>query len=864
MATVFLAHDLRHDRPVALKVLKPELAHALGAGRFLREIRTAARLQHPHILSVYDSGETAGRLWFTMPYVEGESLRDRLKREKQLPINDALSIACTTARALHYAHTHGVVHRDIKPENLLLTEDGNTLVADFGVARALTPGEAQLTETGLAVGTPQYMAPEQAAGGVVDPRTDVYALGCVLYEMLAGEAPYTGPTPQAILAKRVLEPVPHVRTLRESVPEMLERSLMKALAKAPADRFQTADELARALAGLSADASQVTPATTPAIPLVTLVSATAHSRRRVPVAAVTLGLGFLIGLGVLFGWLRSHGRESAAEGKVLAVLPFENQGAPQDEYFADGVTDAVRGKLAALPAVQVIAKASSAPYKKTSKTPQQIARELGARYLLTGTVRWERGTGGASRVLVSPELVEVPTTGSPKTRWQQPFDAALTDVFQVQSQISSQVAQALDVALGATERERLGVRPTTNPVAYDYYLRANVFGERGVAEADVRAAEEFYEKAVALDSSFALAYAALSRTHDAMYWFYHDHTEARIERARSAAERALRLQPDLAEGHLALGFYYYHRQLDYARALQELSEARRLQPSNGDVYSSMGAVHRRQGRWVEAAADFKKAIELNPRSAGVLTELAVTQIWLRTYPDAEQSVVRALEISPTEGRAQWLKAFLYVVWRGDTLAGQRVLRAALAEAGPERILPGLLTFVSFYTPQSLVHAVYDTALTGVSISTFGNDTVGYYTFEAGLHARQRHADRARAFLDSARVVLEAHTARQPDDPRFHALLGTAYAELGRAVEARREAERATALRPISHDAVDGVLYRLNWARVLAKTGQSEAALDHLAYLLSIPATLSAMSLRVDHIWDALRSNPRFQRLMNGT
>ena len=261
MATVYLVRDLKHDRLVALKVLHAELAATLGPDRFLREIRLTARLDHPHILPVHDSGEAQGLLWYTMPYVEGESLRDRLRREVQLPLEDAVRIAREIAEALDYAHRHGVVHRDVKPENVLLA-DAHARVADFGVARALeSAGGGQLTETGFTVGTPAYMSPEQAAGAAVDARTDVYSLGCVLYEMLAGEAPYSGPTAQAILAKRFSDPVPSVRRVREAVPEPLEGTVMKALAKIPADRFQTAAEFAQALA----TSHQTTPsaATTP-------------------------------------------------------------------------------------------------------------------------------------------------------------------------------------------------------------------------------------------------------------------------------------------------------------------------------------------------------------------------------------------------------------------------------------------------------------------------------------------------------------------------------------------------------------------------------------------------------------------------
>jgi serine/threonine-protein kinase len=249
MATVFLAHDVRHDRKVALKVLRPELAAVIGGERFLREIRTTANLQHPHILPLHDSGEADGFLYYVMPYVEGESLRDWLNRELQLPIEDALRIATQVAAALAYAHKHGVIHRDIKPENILLTS-GAAVVADFGIARALTEaGAGRLTETGLSLGTPQYMSPEQAtADRELDGRSDIYALGCVLYEMLAGEPPYTGPTAQSIIAKVLTESPRRIRTTRATVPGHIDAAITKAMAKLPADRFRTADEFANALA----------------------------------------------------------------------------------------------------------------------------------------------------------------------------------------------------------------------------------------------------------------------------------------------------------------------------------------------------------------------------------------------------------------------------------------------------------------------------------------------------------------------------------------------------------------------------------------------------------------------------------------
>ena len=463
MATVYLAQDLRHDRPVALKVLMPEFAASLRPERFQREIKLAARLQHPHILTVLDSGKAAAQLWFTMPYVEGESLRDRLRRERHLSVEEALRITREAAQALQYAHEHGVVHRDVKPENLLLTKDGNTLVADFGIARGLE-GDEQLTQTGSGVGTPAYMSPEQASGDKsLDARSDIYSLGCVLYEMLAGEPPFTGSSAVAIIAKWFTEPVPSVRAARSDVPEGVDQSIQRALAQSAADRFATTAEFVRALQGAPAGFTPLpTPATMP-------VSAEA-GRRPVLIAAVALGLGVLIA-GAFLAWRRTHGGATESVGpKVLAVLPFENLGDSADAYFADGVTEAVRGKLARVSGLEVIARGSSNQYRHTTKAPQEIARELGADYLLTATVRWEKAPGAGSRVRVTPELVYAGPGHAPRTRWQEPFDASLTDVFQVQADIATKVAGALDVALGDSARRDLAAQPTQNLVGVRRFL----------------------------------------------------------------------------------------------------------------------------------------------------------------------------------------------------------------------------------------------------------------------------------------------------------------------------------------------------------------------------------------------------------
>jgi serine/threonine-protein kinase len=320
MATVYLAEDVKHQRQVAVKVLRPELASLLGPERFQREIQLAARLQHPHILPVFDSGEAAGQLWYAMPYVEGDTLRDRLEREPQLPLDEALHITREIAAALGHAHQQGIVHRDIKPENILLS-GGHAVVADFGIARALdAAGGQKLTETGMALGTPTYMSPEQGSGDSrLDGRSDLYALGVVLYEMLAGAPPFTGPTSQSIRARHAIDPIPSLRTVRTTVPESVEAAITKALAKVPADRFATTAEFVVAL-------TQPHPA----------VTASAKRRPRVLPLAV-LALVVMVAGALLF---RGFGRDTSTNANLIAVAPFRVSAAePALGYLREGMID---------------------------------------------------------------------------------------------------------------------------------------------------------------------------------------------------------------------------------------------------------------------------------------------------------------------------------------------------------------------------------------------------------------------------------------------------------------------------------------------------------------------------------------------
>jgi len=429
MSHVFAATETALGRSVVVKVLPPDLAAGVSTERFKREIAVAARLQHPHIVPLLSAGEMDGVPYFTMPFVQGESLRVRLARRGELPVSESVRILREIASALAYAHEHGVVHRDIKPDNVLFSGDV-AMVADFGVAKALsasTNGDhGGVTSLGVALGTPAYMAPEQAtADPTTDHRADVYAFGILAYEMLTGQPPFTGRNPSQLLAAHVTEVVEPVSRRRPNLPPALAALVMRCLEKRPADRPQSAGEIVHALDDITTPSGGTQP-TSAALRAVAPAAAALPTpaptpRRDVRANLLVLGIVVLVlGAGAVGLWRQgaAAGRASAvvavdsARGHRLAVLPFENLGDSADAYFADGMTDAVRGKLTGLSAMQVIARASSMQYRGSTKSPADIARELGVRYLLTGTVRWAKTPGGKSHVQVSPELVEVGSDGA--------------------------------------------------------------------------------------------------------------------------------------------------------------------------------------------------------------------------------------------------------------------------------------------------------------------------------------------------------------------------------------------------------------------------------------------------------------------
>ncbi len=416
MATVYLANDPRHNRKVAVKVLRPDLASTLGPERFLREITIAANLSHPHVVPLYDSGEANGFLYYVMPYVEGDTLGDRLRREGRIPLEQAMQILREVADALSFAHSRGVVHRDIKPDNVMIA-NRHAVVTDFGVAKAVSGATTQdgITNAGVAVGTPAYMAPEQvSADPNLDHRADIYAFGALAYELLAGRPPFVGPSPQVILAAHVTQTPDPVSTTCEEVPRDLESVVMRCLAKDPGDRWQSADELWTALGSVGRDPG---------------------------------------------GAVRSKSKKHA-----IVVLPFTNQSPdPENEFFSDGLTEEIIADLSTVSALSVISRTSSMQLKGTNKNVRTIGRDLGVRYALEGSVR----KAGQS-LRITAQLVDALTD---EQLWAEKYAGTMDDVFDLQERVSREIVRALDVTLTSDEEQRLTERSVEDARAFELYLR---------------------------------------------------------------------------------------------------------------------------------------------------------------------------------------------------------------------------------------------------------------------------------------------------------------------------------------------------------------------------------------------------------
>jgi serine/threonine protein kinase/tetratricopeptide (TPR) repeat protein len=605
MATVYLAHDVRHDRDVAIKVLRDDVAHSVGAERFLREIHLAARLNHPNIVALFDSGDVDGILFYVMPAVDGQSLRELLHATPQLPIDDAMRIVTEIASALEYAHRHGVVHRDIKPENILL-HDGHALVADFGIGKALSDASgATFTQVGMNVGTPAYMSPEQAVGETVDGRSDIYSLGCVLYEMLVGEPPFTGPSVQAVIAKRFVQTPADVCALREGVPRAIAVAVQRSLARTPVDRYETAGGLIAALREVASGA---------------------------------------------------HASTSSSPERSVAVLPFENMsGDRENEYFGDGIAEDIINALTRIDGLHVAARTSAFSFKGKQASLTTIGEQLRVSTVLQGSVR-----KSGNRLRITAQLVSV-TDGY--HLWSERYDRDLTDVFVVQDEIAAAIAAKLQVTFVRTDTN--AERVTTNQVAaYELYVRGRALTmQRG---AGIAQALECFERAIELDPSYAPAHAGLAEALRTLAQYGFVRAADAIPRAKAAIASALELDPNLGEAIGVLALIRLTSDLDASGSMELFERALAINPMLSEIrclYAIWGLVVLR-GEDVRGLAEVERALRDDPLSSICAAHASIGLSIMGRHDEAFRLAARAAELNSASFAAQ-LSLMLSQTWGGN-------------------------------------------------------------------------------------------------------------------------------------------------------------------------------------------------------
>jgi len=604
MAAVYLAEDLKHGRKVAIKVLLPSGGQSYEPQRFLREIRIAARLSHPQILPVHDSGECDGLLYFVMPYAGCESLRDRLNREGQLPIDAALRITRAVAAALGYAHRHHVIHRDIKPENILLQE-GEPVVADFGVATAMSAAggdNVYITDRGFAVGTPAYMSPEQAsAERDLDGRSDLYSLACVLYEMLTGQPPFAGSSARATMARHAVETPAPIRSLRPTVPLAVELALQRALAKAPAERFATMAEFCEALA-------------TP-----------------VPVPAPLAG---------------------SRDQRSIAVLPFVNSSAdPDNEYFSDGMTDELITALSKVEGLQVASRTSVFALKNLREDVRTLGARLNVSTVLDGTVR-----KSGNRLRISVQLSSV---ADGRTLWSERYDREMSDVFAIQDEIAGTIVRTLRSTLLGDLGDPTPVRYTANIKAYSLYLKGRFCWNRRTQDG-IKEGIRYFEQAIAEDPSYALAYSGLADSYALDLDYRGAPVFEGMERAKAEARKAIALDETLAEAHTSLGWVTFIYDWDWAAAEREFRRAIELNPHYSTARQWYSWFLAAMGRFEEALMHGRTAIELDPASVSIRRSMGWLQYYARQSEEALDNLRRAIAMNPTAEETHRLLGLVYL------------------------------------------------------------------------------------------------------------------------------------------------------------------------------------------------------------
>jgi serine/threonine protein kinase/Flp pilus assembly protein TadD len=852
---VYRARQKSLNRIVALKVIG--LAHwatEAHVKRFRLEAEAAASLNHPCIVPIYEVGERDGACYFSMGLVEGGQL-DAVAKHEPIPIRRAAELIAKLARTVSYAHEHGILHRDIKPGNILLDAKGEPHLTDFGLAR-LVETESTVTRTMEVLGTPSYMAPEQAVGNNagVTSATDIYGLGAVLYQLLTGHPPFAGGTTFETV-RLVLDTEPRQpRLWNRKIDRDLATICLKCLDKDPQRRYSSALALAEDLERWL----KHEPIRARRTGLVIRGKKWVRRNPGIAVMAAML-LVLVVPLGVMI-WRTGSERlplsNVAPPEKSIAVLPFSNLSKEQENaFFADGVQDEILSNLAKVADLKVISRTSVMPYKSgMARNLRQVSRQLGVAHVLEGSVQ-----RAANRVRVNAQLIDARTD---QQLWAQTYDRDLTDVFAIQSEIAMAIARQLQASLSPREKSAIEQAPTDDIAAFQLYAQAkNVLAIRN-ARANLLEAADLLNQAVARDPSFFQAYCQLAHTHDRLYFLGYDHTPARLALAEAAIQAAFRLRPDAGEAHLARAQNLYRGYLDYEGALAELGVAGQSLPNDAGVFELKGYIQRRQGKQEEAVRSLERAIDLDPRNTFTLQQIGLSYHHLRRFAEEKSVLDRALAIEPNDVDIKVARAFVEFHWKADTRPLHQTLDSIRTThpAAMQSIADGWLICA---LAERDTDAAKKAVIAAGANPPFTDEAVNFTRpFVEGIIARMaKDEEKARVAFTAARAEQEKVIQAQPNYGPPLCVLGLIDASLGRKEEALREGRRAVELLPVEKDPINGIAMVKYLAMIAAWVGDNDLACEQLALAIPPPSRLTYGQLKLLPFWDPLRGDPRFEQIV---
>ncbi|TMP93653.1 MAG: hypothetical protein E6L08_05140 [Verrucomicrobia bacterium] len=853
MGVIYRARQQHSRRIVAVKRI---LAHEVNSHetlvRFRREAEAVASLDHPNILPIHEISESEeGLPFFSMKYATGGSLRTAAPTLRAKP-RECVRLMAKVARAIAYAHGKGILHRDLQPGNILLDENGEPMVSDFGLAKWLDKN-SDLTRTLETLGTPGYIAPEQTECPTADltGAADIYSLGAILFYLLTGRPPFVGPNVLFVIHQAAASPAPRLRSLAPSLDRDLETVVARCLESDPNVRYQSAEALADDLEHwlhhepIRARRSGV-------------FTRGGKWVRRNPTS--TALVASLIALGAVVGEVLWESQSLHPMPAGIAVLPFENLSTdPENVFFTYGVQDEILNGLAKIADLKVISRTSVMQYESgVKRNLRQIANELGVAHVVEGSVQ-----RAGNRVRVTAQLIDAKTDTH---LWVESYDRPLDDVFAIQTDIAKAIAVQLKAKLSPAEKTAIEQPPTMNLIAYDRYLRAEKLWAQQTTQPskDIREIVRLLDQAVANDPTFLLAYCELARTHAYLYFLGIDHSSSRVALAKAARDAALRLAPDRGEPHLAAAYVAYWCYRDYETALTELAIARRGLPNNPQVFEITAAIDRRQGHWEQCTRNFDRAIQLDPRNLSLLGGAGLTLEYERRFSEATAYWDRALAVAPDDPTMPVLRARVDLESRADTQPRHEAIQSvvtkdpstvdriadqwfdvalyrrdaaemasALASLPPEGMIPGVAGIVAM--PRSFLEGL---------AARVGNDTTS-----------------ANTAFTAARVEMEKIVREQPDYAQALCGLGMIDAALGRKQDALREGRHAVELLPVTKDAMAGAELLTNLAIIYAWVGEKDLAIKQLKDLLPIPGPVCYGQLRLHPFWDPLRGDPRFEKLV---